>query len=210
METVIVAFNDRELYERYQADVEAFFNSWSFVRSEKSEPEAAPRSRTEPAPVRRPRKSGRDVAPFQIGELYVANILVNRPKTYGLGYEYVSWNEFWLILPGGRVYFGMPPGDPGDLEWDAVRREHPEKIAACSVTGAVQVHLAEKTDNAAPWTQPDRSGAHLCQSGRDYRLQASGPRIEPETIRHLCTAQLRRHLERVAERRSERRDEVRL
>jgi hypothetical protein len=135
METVIVAFNDRELYERYQADVEAFFNSWSFVRSEKSEPEVAPRSRTEPVPVRRPRKPGRNAAPFQIGELYVANILVNRPKTYGIGYEYVSWNEFWLILPGGRVYFGMPPGDPGDLDWDAVRREYPEKIAACSVTG---------------------------------------------------------------------------
>lgn len=68
--------------------------------------------------------------------LYVANILTLRPKTFGgIGYDYVNFNEFWLFLPNGTIYFGIPAGSPADFDFSAACGAKPEKCGTYRTIG---------------------------------------------------------------------------
>ncbi|MCX8020830.1 MAG: hypothetical protein N2747_10085 [Chitinophagaceae bacterium] len=58
-----------------------------------------------------------------IRAMYVANIMRMVPNTYGFGYTYRNFNTFWVILNNGKVYFGPPPPNPSDFDYESACRK---------------------------------------------------------------------------------------
>lgn len=122
LELAVIIASSPDLFEQYQAALQTFTQSWTFTDLQAARP--APQA---------------GAKPLQIEGLYVANILQMRPKAFGIGYEYANFNVFWLLLPGGQVYFGLPQGDPAFFDLERARREQPAKVGSYRlVRGQVQ------------------------------------------------------------------------
>ncbi|MCS7067679.1 MAG: hypothetical protein RMK51_08070 [Meiothermus sp.] len=118
MEVLVIMASQAQLFREYEGAIATFTDSLRL-----SNPSSAPQATTLP-PSSTP-----------IEGLYVANILRMRANTYGPGYTYTSFNAFWLFLSGGRLYFGLPPGDPTRLDYEKARREEPERVGSYRMVG---------------------------------------------------------------------------
>lgn len=135
-EMIACVASGKEAFSRYQPGLAEFLQTWRFAnvplkkvtKAASAEPKReAKKQQTAAAETPAPRGKA---APMG---LYVANILVNRPKAFGLGYEYRSWNDYWLLLPEGRIYFGLPEGDWSRFDFERARRENPKKCGTYQI-----------------------------------------------------------------------------
>jgi hypothetical protein len=83
-----------------------------------------------------PPSIARDPTDHVGAELYVTNILTSQlrlfPRTY---YETRAENRYWFLLPGGRVYFGLPTGEWDRLDFEEAQRKLPGWCGRYEVSG---------------------------------------------------------------------------
>jgi len=169
LEMIVILANDQALFKKYETAVQAFITSCTFANFTKTGNDATVNA---DKPVGNPPSSNRYT---EIEGLYVANILQNVPKTFGFGYEYRNFNVFWLLLSGGRIYFGLPDGDPAQFDFERAGREKPEKCGTYQISNSqIQLQWRGKPVSFNRGQElVDLSAAYSGQTGRTFFRRVS-------------------------------------
>jgi len=121
-EMLAIVVNDPSLFERYKAGMVEFLNSWTFANlrekaAVKPKAGAASKPAKKPAaPKAKPAASGqagasstsRRATSTELEGLYYGEELRNQLNFLSNTYQYIRVKRYYLFLPGGRVYYGIP------------------------------------------------------------------------------------------------------
>ncbi|MDW8393466.1 MAG: hypothetical protein RMK52_04395, partial [Chitinophagales bacterium] len=120
-----IVTGNESVMKKYHADLNSFvapclkadvWTTYQMIRTE--EAAATGKPATEPATAPSASESAQ-AGKGRIRAMYVANILQTVANTYTYGYSYKNFNTFWTILDNGKVYFGYPPENPNEFDFDA-------------------------------------------------------------------------------------------